>query len=608
MNYTEDDVKRLITEAGTVVHRQPDKCIEIAQETLSISNELHFEPGVGMALMNIGLGHYYKGIFITAIEYYSQALEIFEKIQFLPAQGMIHNNFGALYCRINDYKKALDNYLKAYEIDCKINNKKNIALTLNNIGNIYSTQHSLNEALEYFQKSLAIAEEINFEIALCNTLTNIGQLYLKKGDTARALEFLNKSRHLCYETNNNGVLVKALTSLAEIYYQKTMYAEALDMIEEGIKKAEELNNRKQVLDYKTSKALILMDQGLIKEAGEILESLKGIDPVVFINECETLYKNLMTLYELRKDYKSALEYSQKYATQRIKRIENQNSENIAELRTRFEVTVKENELQAAQKRNRELEEKVHEGIEKWKKQHQLLIQKSKLESIGKLAAGMAHEINQPLLGISLGLENIRNKIKLGKVSDEYLNEKVATFSDNVNRIKQIIEHVRIFSREQNSIEVEVYNINETIKNAVSIMTSQFRKHSIELLLHLHSSPLCSLGNRYRFEQVIINLLSNARDAVEELPLPRRTISVTTSQQSEMIVVAVKDTGIGVSSLELGQIFYPFYTTKEPEKGTGLGLSIAYGIIKDMNGSIDISSEQGKYTEAVITLPMIESEV
>ena len=607
MSYTEKDVRDFITKAGTVVHSQPDQCIEIAQSALKISEDLDFQPGIGMSLLNIGLGHYYKGIYTLAIEYYSQALETFERVEFLPGQSMVYNNFGAIYCRLNNYEKGLEFYLKAYKIDTKIDYKQNMALTLNNIGSIYSSQKNFDDALEYYFKSIDIAEEIGFQNAICNSLTNIGNVYLKQKDFMRALEYLNKSRQLCYETSNNGVLVKTLTSLSDVYYLKKMHDQALDFLEEGIEKAEEMNNQRQLLIYLTSKAQILMDKGLIDEAGEILESMKDIDSNIFINESEIVYKKLMILYELRRDYKSALEYSNKHAEQKIKRIESKHSDNIAELRTRFEVTVKENDLQTARKKNEELEQKVHEGIEKWKKQHQLLIQKSKLESIGKLAAGMAHEINQPLLGISLGLENIRNKIKLGRVSDEYLSEKVAAFSDNVNRIRLIIEHVRIFSREQSSIEVEVFDVNETVGNAVSVMSTQFRKHNIELLLHLYSRPLCCLGNRYRFEQVIINLLSNARDAVEDLPSSRRKIDVATTQQSEIIVVSVKDTGIGVSGNELERIFDPFYTTKEPDKGTGLGLSIAYGIIKDMNGSINISSEPGEFTEAVITLPMIESE-
>ena len=260
-------------------------------------------------------------------------------------------------------------------------------------------------------------------------------------------------------------------------------------------------------------------------------------------------------------------------------------------------------------KNQKLEQMLREVQEK----QQLLIQKSKLESIGEMAAGVAHEINQPLGIIFLSLENILFKLDKKNVSREYLDKKLSSISENINKIKEIIDHVRTFSRDQKSIVIERVDVNSVIRKACDMVNEQYKYHQINVILKLDEGAGYVLGNAHKLEQVMYNLLSNAKYAVEEREtlLPGKTfdkeIVIETYVEGDEVFVQVKDNGEGIDQDNLDNIFNPFFTTKPEGTGTGLGLSIVYGIITEMNGSITIKSERNKCTMVTIKLPHIHKE-
>ncbi len=262
------------------------------------------------------------------------------------------------------------------------------------------------------------------------------------------------------------------------------------------------------------------------------------------------------------------------------------------------------------KLNKVLETRVAEEVQKVKQQQQLLVQKSKLEYIGELSAGLSHEINQPLGGISMGLENVLLRIEgKGRVDKKYIKDKFATLFHDVDRINQIIEHVRIFSRDQQNIFREEIDPVKVIQNALSMIKMQLKNHNINLELEIQDQPIIVLGNPYRLEQVVVNLLSNARYAVEEkkktdnTDVYSKSIRVKCIAENHHCLIGVFDNGMGISIKHINSIFDPFFTTKDEEKGTGLGLSISYGIIKEMGGRIDVESKKGAFSNFIVTLPL-----
>lgn len=189
-------------------------------------------------------------------------------------------------------------------------------------------------------------------------------------------------------------------------------------------------------------------------------------------------------------------------------------------------------------------------------------------------------------------ETARNE----KVDIEFIKEKSDKIFENIIRIRNIIDHIRAFSRSHEEYVLSAFNVNTSIENAVSMIREQFNHMGIDLNLQLDSEIPQLVGNTYKFEQVIVNLLANAKDAVVEkknLVAEYNTlnIAIKSYKVNESIIVEINDDGIGISDEDLNNVMLPFYTTKEEGKGTGLGLSICYQIIKEMGGTIDIMSNR-----------------
>jgi PAS domain S-box-containing protein len=243
---------------------------------------------------------------------------------------------------------------------------------------------------------------------------------------------------------------------------------------------------------------------------------------------------------------------------------------------------------------------------------QLLIQKSRLESLGELSAGLAHEINQPLSIISLAIENLELKLRRGMTDKEYLVKKFGSISSNINKIRQLIDHVRLFSRDQKENLVQRIDVNHTIKEALSLINEQLRNHRIAVTLNLGEELGVVIGNQSRLEQVFMNLLSNSRDALDERekisakPTVRKEIRITTQNVGEFTEIEFWDNGTGIGDEDMERMFDPFFTTKPYGQGTGLGLPIVYGIIREMNGTVEAKSADGKYMRILIRIPAHKS--
>jgi len=231
----------------------------------------------------------------------------------------------------------------------------------------------------------------------------------------------------------------------------------------------------------------------------------------------------------------------------------------------------------------------------------------RMANLGEMASGIAHEINQPLNIISMVMDKILFETDKVQVVDiEFLKNKSDKIFDNITRIKNIIDHVRAFSRSDDNYVLTAFDINSCIENAVSMILEQFKHLDINLQTRLSQHIPQLVGNTYKFEQVIVNLLTNAKDAVLEKRIRQQDycdlqVEIATYQENQSLIVEITDNGIGIDKDDIHNIMLPFYTTKEEGKGTGLGLSICYQIIKEMNGTIDISSDGVNGTKIKLVL-------
>ena len=229
-----------------------------------------------------------------------------------------------------------------------------------------------------------------------------------------------------------------------------------------------------------------------------------------------------------------------------------------------------------------------------------LFQATKMQTLGEMSAGMAHELTQPLNAIKIGNDYFSRMIAQGKRPSARELERVAlAVTDQVRRASDIINRLREFGRKPD-FQKEPVDLNAVITNILEIIGHQLLLINIQVDLDLDPTLPTILANFNRLEQVLFNLVSNARDAIEQLPgntmnVESRIIAVRTYCEDGDVVCVVADTGVGISIDDKDKIFEPFYTTKEVGKGMGLGLSISYGIVRDYGGTIEVSAQNGRGT-------------
>lgn len=220
-------------------------------------------------------------------------------------------------------------------------------------------------------------------------------------------------------------------------------------------------------------------------------------------------------------------------------------------------------------------------------------QSEKLASIGRLAAGVAHEINNPLTGVLTFSSLMRQKANM----DEQDIQDLDLIVRETTRVREIVRGLLDFARESPSIK-QPLNINEVIANTMRLVRSQkeFRNIRIEESLAEDIPPI--RGDKNQLQQVLLNLSMNACEAMPT----GGTLSLSTSMREGKLVITLADTGHGIKQEHTENIFEPFFTTKPVGKGTGLGLSVSYGIIQQHGGTIDFESEEGRGTTFTVILP------
>ncbi len=237
-----------------------------------------------------------------------------------------------------------------------------------------------------------------------------------------------------------------------------------------------------------------------------------------------------------------------------------------------------------------------------------LIQAGKMSTLGEMATGVAHELNQPLSAIQIGTDFFRNMIREGKtIPDSDLALVSEQIADQVARAVGIINHMREFGR-KSDLDGQPIDINEPIEGVFTLLSRQLEVRGIDIVLELEEGLPRVFADSNRLEQVFIDLVINARDAMESkktnaFGAPSKNVLTVKSQSKDnQVVVTINDTGNGIPHDIRDKIFEPFFTTKEVGGGTGLGLSISYGIVKDYNGTIEVDSEEAKGSTFTVSFP------
>jgi PAS domain S-box-containing protein len=238
-------------------------------------------------------------------------------------------------------------------------------------------------------------------------------------------------------------------------------------------------------------------------------------------------------------------------------------------------------------------ERMRRELEQTQRQ---LVQAEKIASLGRLAAGVAHEINNPLAGVLIYADMLMKEVE----ANEQWRQDLQEIINQTLRCKQIVARLLEFSRKSLDEQV-LLDVNEIISHCVTLLQHQSLFHNVEIIQELTSDLPQILGNPGELEQVITNLMLNATDAMEGKG--RMTISSRAEAEAQQVILKFTDTGPGVAPEITEKIFEPFFTTKPVGVGTGLGLSVVYGVIQRHGGTVEVESHPGRGATFIVRLPL-----
>ena len=315
---------------------------------------------------------------------------------------------------------------------------------------------------------------------------------------------------------------------------------------------------------------------------------------------------LMSSY-LSKKIENILVGTKKFANNELDyRIKVTSKDEIGQLENSFnEMAGKiEDLIKEEKKLNCNLEQKVQIETSKQKEQEQLLIQQTRLAAMGEMIGNIAHQWRQPLNALGLVLQNLKFSYDMGELDEKMMDKSINKADMLTKNMSKTIDDFRNFFKPNKS--KEKFGINENVNKAIELVESTFEHHNIKLEKNFSSDELEFHGFPNEFSQVILNILTNAKDAIIENKILNPLVIVETKIENDNICISIKDNANGIDENIVNKIFEPYFTTKDEGKGTGIGLYMSKIIIENnMNGKIEVenSTDGAKF---IIKLPLINS--
>lgn len=626
----------------------PNQSVTYGKQALQLMQNNQKNKGIADAAKVLGTAYFMQSDFANALEYFNLALKKNLEINNTGELAASYNNVGVVYNRLGYYELALKNHLEQLKINEENNNLRGIAISNSNIGNIYNNMKENDKALEYYLEAKEISEQLQDTNAVANALINLGVVSMELEDYPQSIIYFNQALDMKQKVGDRINIGVIYSNLGLAYRSMENYNRALDFFNKSYDISNSVNNRQGVAIAITNLGDLHMKLNNLQKSKEFLDQAlriaRQIDSKQLIRD---IYKYLSQWHETRGDFEASLDDYKRMTALKDSILDTEKSRQIRNLQIVYEVEKKEKEIleqrvsiqkleanqfylllaivialaiafvvyyryQSKKKLNRELEKKITEALRRQKEQQQIIVHQASLTSLGELASGIAHEIKQPLQNISLSNESLEMESMEESPDREFIATSTKNIKEDIKRIKFIINEISNFSRGQQEQIKEWFNINTRIENAFSLARTKFANRNINVAFNLDSTLPDIEGNPYKFEQVIVNFLNNAKDAIEEKT--RRSddafdkqIKVHSFGDDTHIYVEVSDNGIGVPENIKTNIFLPFYTTKPLGKGTGLGLSISLGIAKEMGGFIEIESGHMKGTTMRLKIPKNRNE-
>jgi signal transduction histidine kinase/allophanate hydrolase subunit 1 len=547
-----------------------DKSLEYHLKSLKISREIGDKNGIANSLDNIGIIYETLNNYDKAIEYYLQSMEIEEEIGDIIGVASSLNNIGIIYDDQKKYNKALEYYIRSLEMNEDIGYKNGVANSLNNIGVVYENLKDFEKSLGYHQRALIMFQQIGFKKGYAASLNNIGTVYLMLKDYDQALEYLEQSLAVALEIETKDLTVEIYKKLSDLYSDQHNYREALFFFKLYSSIKDSIFTKEKIEKISGMQTTYEVEHLLEQQETQIELLQKDNEIYKLFVEKQTLVKwrLYMILFMM-----AVLAFVIFYF-----------------YRTKYKANILLRELVDERTKDLTISNKnLKNEIKERKKIEYQLIRSERLAGVGELAAGIAHEIRNPLGNISSSAQFCMGKYEM----DDNLKRYLKIIMEESDKANSIIMGLLDFAnpREMNLKKGSINNVLESVVKSVAARCQEYKIKVIQELIK--DMPEIILDKKW-LEQALLNLIVNSLQAM----LEGGVLKIKEKVMSDQFQIIISDTGVGISDKDFKKIFDPFFTTKE--EGVGLGLSLAHQIIIDHNGRLQIESELGKGTDVIIS--------
>ncbi len=605
----------------------PDQAMEYGQLALAESERLDDQAMISQSLRFIAGVHYYRGDFETSQRFNEQALEMALEIGDSSLIGNGFNNIGLNYYNLGSYQTALDYLLRSKRIKERTKDFSVLSTTLNNIGLVYERVHQYQEARDYFFQALEFGNQVGVKSQVVYSKNNIAITYLREGDLSQARTFFDEALTLAEETNNTNWGAVSLRGIGEIMAALNQPDSAIHYYHKSLTYCKQIEDRKGIAEVYYLFAALALEGQQYAIAIECLDMSHTIAKDLKIRQ--QLLNNLRlykSIYQGMDDTPNLIKYLEEYSNLNDSLYMDVVSRNLSLIplkvkdeEDRLKLVQKQTNLQNTNQtyilvlliiiplgvilvllliQNRKKNQILLATNEEIRRTQNLLITSEKMASVGILSAGIGHEINNPLNFIKHGAISLEVQMRKepgyeAKKFDPYFN----AINEGVTRAAMIVSSLANFSKVGKQMD-ERCDIHEIIENCLLILNEKIRER-IDVVKVFSAKKCVVTGNNSSLHQALLNVLTNAEHAIEK----SGTITITTRNDKNTLVIMIMDNGHGISEANLNRISDPFFTTKPPGEGSGLGLFVTYSIIEQHQGHVKVQSMQAAGTEFIITLPL-----